>query len=443
MKYKCEMCGEVYDEERRGVKFADLPESWVCPICGVPKAMFKPMEEPKIEKAEEKIAAVKAPDLTRSGIVNAELEMATEYIHKIASEGKMIVEPSGAKTNLSPWSEILVMAAQLDRKPIEPSVPVKLETVIGKKAKQPLVLPAPITVSHMSYGSLSGEMKTAIAKGAGELGLPVSSGEGGLYEPEIETAAKFIFEYVPHKYGINDENLRRIDAIEIKVGQSAKPGLGGHLPGAKVTAEIAKMRGFPEGQDITSPSAFEEINSPEDLKRIVDELKERTGGKPVGVKIAANEIEKDLAWVKVADPDYITLDGRGGGTGSAPRVWKENSGVPTLYAVVRARKYLNEQGMEQSLIVTGGVRTAGEILKCLALGADAVALGTAVLTALAAPGEMERSEKVKNFLKVTMEELAMMTRASGLTDIAEFSQQYLQTTNEGIAKRTEIRHVLD
>ena len=371
-----------------------------------------------------------------------------EYIENIALNGKTLMEPAGAKTVLSPWSEILIMAAQLDRKPLERSVEVKTETVIGKKAKKPLVLAAPIVAAHMSFGVLDEEKKVAIAKGAKRAGLAVSSGEGGFYEPEYENAGKYIFEYVTGKYGINDENLQRVGAIDIKIGQSAKPGATGVLAGAKVTAEVAKMRNGKEGEDVVTPASFAEINSPEDLKKVVNELRERTGGAPIGVKIAANDVEKDLAWIKVAGPDYITLDGRGGGTGSGQRIWKENVGVPTIYALIRARKYMDENGMEQELVVTGGIRTSADIVKCLALGADVVALGTGVLAAFGASagmgaGEIDGAEKVFNYFNVTIEEMKTMARASGFDGLKKFNTEVLRTVNEGIAKRSKILHVLD
>lgn len=433
MIYICEICGEIFDEEKEGIKFTDLPDDWRCPICNASKEAFNPINtnQNTIKNSDSQPALF------------SDIDPNISYIQKIASEGKTVVEAAGAKTSLSPWNDILIMGAQLDRKPLESSVPVNTETIIGKNAKKPLALSAPITISHMSYGSLTGETKIANARASKKLGIAVSSGEGGLYEPELENSANFIFEYVPHKYGINDENLQKIQAIEIKIGQSAKSGLGGHLPGAKVTAEIAKMRGFPEGQDITSPSAFAEINTPNDLKNIVDDLRIRTGGIPIGVKIAANDIEKDLDWIKIANPDYITLDGRGGGTGSAPRLWKENSSIPTLYALIRARKYLDENQMSQSLIITGGIRNSADIVKCLALGADAVALGTAVLVAHTAPVEIDNSEKVYNFLNTTIEEIKTMARASGYDDIRKFNITNLRTISGDIAARTNIKHALD
>ena len=431
MKYKCLMCGEIYDEVKEGKKFSDLPDDWVCPICGAPKSLFKPIEEPASTQSA-----------TSDSLDSSASEAEMSYIQQIATSGETVIEPAGAQTNLSPWSDILVLAAQLSRQPLTSSQPVDSEVVIGPNAKKPLTLESPLIVSHMSYGALTGETKVNIAKGAKQAHSAVGSGEGGLYEPEFEANQQVIFEYVPNKYSANDANLQKVAAIEIKIGQSAKPGLGGHLPGSKVTPEIAKMRGFPVGEDIISPPAFPDLKTPDDLKSLVDQLRDRSGGRPIGVKIAANDIEADLEWIKFAQPDFITIDGRGGGTGAAPKLWKETAGVPTLYALIRARRYLDDNKMSQQLIVTGGLRTSDEIVKCLALGADAVALATGVLTALAAPSDtLAADQKVANYLNVTLSELKTYARACGVTALRDFNLSHLATADYNLATHTPIRHV--
>lgn len=431
MKYKCLMCGEIYDEVKEGKKFSDLPDDWVCPVCGAPKSLFKLIEEPASTQSA-----------TSDSLDSSASEAEMSYIQQIATSGETVIEPAGAQTNLSPWSDILVLAAQLSRQPLTSSQPVNSEVVIGPNAKKPLTLESPLIVSHMSYGALTGETKVNIAKGAKQAHSAVGSGEGGLYEPEFEANQQVIFEYVPNKYSANDANLKKVAAIEIKIGQSAKPGLGGHLPGSKVTPEIAKMRGFPVGEDIISPPAFPDLKTPDDLKSLVNQLRDRSGGRPIGVKIAANDIEADLEWIKFAQPDFITIDGRGGGTGAAPKLWKETAGVPTLYALIRARRYLDDNKMPQQLIVTGGLRTSDEIVKCLALGADAVALATGVLTALAAPSDtLATDQKVANYLNVTLSELKTYARACGVTALRDFNLSHLATADYNLATHTPIRHV--
>ena len=431
MNYKCLMCGEIYDEVKEGKKFSDLPDDWVCPVCGAPKSLFKPIEEPASTQSA-----------TSDSLDSSASEAEMSYIQQIATSGETVIEPAGAQTNLSPWSDVLVLAAQLSRQPLTSSQPVDSEVVIGPNAKKPLTLESPLIVSHMSYGALTGETKVNIAKGAKQAHSAVGSGEGGLYEPEFEANQQVIFEYVPNKYSANDANLQKVAAIEIKIGQSAKPGLGGHLPGSKVTPEIAKMRGFPVGEDIISPPTFPDLKTPDDLKSLVDQLRDRSGGRPIGVKIAANDIEADLEWIKFAQPDFITIDGRGGGTGAAPKLWKETAGVPTLYALIRARRYLDDNKMPQQLIVTGGLRTSDEIVKCLALGADAVALATGVLTALAAPSDtLAADQKVANYLNVTLSELKTYARACGVTALRDFNLSHLATADYNLATHTPIRHV--
>jgi glutamate synthase domain-containing protein 2/rubredoxin len=425
MIYRCKMCGELYDEAA-GVKFAELPETWVCPVCGAPKSLFEPVEE--------EVAA-------GSGSFAVPVESDMAYIQHIAATGEMLVEPSGTQKAVADWDEVLLLAAQLSSKPLADDINVVTKTVIGKNAKHPLTLDAPILVAHMSYGALSGDNKTAIARGAASVGVATSSGEGGIYEPEFAAAGKYIFEYVPHKYSVTDDNLQKVDAIEIKIGQSAKPGLGGHLPGSKVTAEIAAMRGVAEGKDVVSPPAFEELNYPEDLKNLVEELRQRSNGRPIGVKLAANSLEADLEWIKFAKPDFLTIDGRGGGTGAAPKILKDAAGVPTLYAISRTRKFLDENKLDIDLIATGGLRTSADFAKCLALGADAVAVATAVLTALAAAGDLSADKKVENYLKVSIAELKMFTRATGHTNVHELDLANLATVSHEIATYTDIKHV--
>ena len=174
--------------------------------------------------------------------------------------------------------------------------------MIGKHAKKPMVLESPVYISHMSFGALSREVKVALAKGSAMAKTAMCSGEGGILPEEKEASYKYIFEYIPNKYSVTDENLRTSDAIEIKIGQGTKPGMGGHLPGEKVTAEIAAIRGKKQGEDIQSPSKFPELNSKEDLRDMVDMLRERSDGRPIGIKIAAGNIEADLEYCVFRKP---------------------------------------------------------------------------------------------------------------------------------------------
>jgi len=292
------------------------------------------------------------------------------------------------------------------------------------------------------------------------------SGEGGLVEESLKNSYRYIFEYVPNKYSVTDENLKRVDAIEIKIGQSAKPGMGGHLPAPKVTVEIAKIRGYPEGTGITSPARFPDINNRDELKQTVDMLRQRSGGKPIGIKIAAGNIEDDLEVALYAEPDFITIDGRPGATAAAPKIVKAATSIPTIFALHRARKFLDEKGRTDiSLVITGGLRVSSDFAKALAMGADAIAIGTAALMAAACqqyrichsgdcpvgvttqkPELITRlssensAKKVENFLRVSTEEIKTFARLTGHKNVHDLNVKDLVTYNSEISNYTDIEH---
>ena len=209
-----------------------------------------------------------------------------EEIHEMAVKGESLHAAMGTLLPLPKWEDILLLGAQLDPAPLNDDDPVSTQTIIGKNAKQPMVLESPVYISHMSFGALSKEIKTALAMGSAKAQTAMCSGEGGILPEEKAAAYKYIFEYIPNKYSVTDENLKTSDAIEIKIGQGTKPGMGGHLPGSKVTEEIAAIRGKNVGEDIQSPSKFPEINSKEDLKAMVDMLRERSEGRPIGITLS-------------------------------------------------------------------------------------------------------------------------------------------------------------
>ncbi len=388
-------------------------------------------------------------------------------IHMIAESGQSITEPMSTRKKPVSWDDLLIKGAQLAKVPLNEDEPVRMRTVLGPDADKPLVIDTPIIISHMSYGALSREIKTALAKGSAAVGTAICSGEGGMLEEEYAHAHKYILEYVPNQYSITDENLCRVDAIEIKIGQSAKPGMGGHLPGSKVTEEIAAVRGREAGKEIVSPAHFPGIRTPEDLQYIVDSLRERSEGRPIGIKIAAGNLEEDLEFALATGPDFITLDGRAGATGAAPRFVKDATSVPTINALCRARRWLDQNRAEQvSLIVTGGMRISADFAKALALGADAVAIATAALIAsgcqqyricntgrcpvgIATQDPLLRrrlqidtsARYVENFLRVSTDELKMFARLTGNADVHEMSVNDICTTNSELSTATVIAHV--
>lgn len=383
----------------------------------------------------------------------------------MAVTGKTIGGAMGTKMPMPSWDDILLLGAQLNPPPLDEEDPVNTMTVIGKHAKKPMVLENPVYVSHMSFGALSKEIKVALAKGSAMAKTAMCSGEGGILPEEREAAYKYIFEYIPNKYSVTDENLRRADAIEIKIGQGTKPGMGGHLPGEKVTEEIARLRGKNPGEDVQSPSKFPELNSREDLKDMVSMLRNRSDGRPIGIKIAAGRIERDLEYCVYAEPDFITIDGRGGATGSSPLFLREATTVPTIYALYRARKYLDSVRSDISLVITGGLRISADAAKALAMGADAVAVASAALIAAACqqyricgsgncpvgiatqnPELRERlkveqaAKRVANYLNVTKEELKTFARITGHGNVHDLSVDDLVTVSREISEFTNIPH---
>ena len=362
MKYVCSICGYVFDEEKEGKLFEQLDR---CPVCGQPASMFRPLEDEPARMAGHGAEAsapvpasgnsIQEPSYKCSAAPGYDSELKRvdpdarymEQIHEMAVSGESIHAAMGTRMPLPKWEDILLLGAQLDPMPLLDDDPVNIRTIIGRHAKKPMVLESPVYISHMSYGALSAEAKTALAKGSAMAGTAMCSGEGGILPEERAASYKYIFEYIPNKYSVTDENLKSSDAIEIKIGQGTKPGMGGHLPGSKVTPQIAAIRGRKEGEDIQSPSRFPEVRSKDDLKDMVTMLRTRSEGRPIGIKIAAGNIERDLAVCVYAEPDFITIDGRGGATGSSPYFLREATSVPTIYALSRARKFLDNEGVDR------------------------------------------------------------------------------------------------
>lgn len=469
-KYICSVCEYVYDEEKTGQKWDDFPDEWVCPVCESLKNYFSKMDEAgsELELPDDRLE--KETDTPTPVDLQKTMAKAEPYfadIQEIARSSRTVDEPMRTKEPVISWDEILIKGAQLARIPLNKEAPVNTKTVIGPRAETPLVIETPIYISHMSFGALSKEAKTALARGSAAAKTLICSGEGGILPEEFDAAYRYIFEYVPNKYSVTEENLRKVDAIEIKIGQSAKPGLGGHLPGKKVTSEIAQIRGFKAGEDIISPSHFEDIRTRDDLKNRVDWLRESSGGKPVGIKLAAGDIEADLEVAVYAEPDFITIDGRAGATASAPKFVKASTSIPTLFAIYRARKYMDENAFTDiSLTITGGLRISSDFAKALALGADAVAISTSALIAIGCqqyrvcntgkcpmgiatqdPDLRRRldidqaAEKLESFLRVSTEELKDFARLTGNKDVHGLAVVDLCTTSSEISNYTTIAHV--
>ena len=458
--YRCNVCGFIYDEEKEDAPFADLKE---CPVCHQPASAFVPYEEPKAEEVvvKEETHLDYPKEFAR---VDKDCRYMSE-IHQMAVSGKSVSAAMATTLAMPSWDDILILGAQLDPMPLDEHAPVNTKTVIGPHAKKPMVLDNPVYISHMSFGAISREGKIAMAKGSAMAGSAMCSGEGGILPEEMAAADKYIFEYVGNLYSVTPENLQNADAIEIKIGQGTKPGMGGHLPGEKVTPEIAKVRNKPIGEDVIAPSRFPGINTKEDMKELVSHLRLASDGRPIGIKIAAGHIERDLAFCAYAEPDFITIDGRGGATGSSPMLLRDASSVPTIYALHRARKYLDSIGSDISLVITGGLRVSSDAAKALAMGADAVAMSTSIMVAMACqqyricgsgkcpvgvatqdPELRERlkidvaAQRVANFLNVTLEELKTFARITGHENLHDLSIDDLCTTSREISEHTNIAH---
>ena len=472
-KYICEVCEFIYDDNENA-SWETRPDDWLCPVCGSPKKFFKAVIGKKIENSmeiqdtkepsSENRAAQDFPDLKKTV---SETENHFSDIHEIADRGDIIYEAMRTKLKIISWDDILIKGAQLAKIPLDAEDSVDARTIIGPNADLPLVIESPLYITHMSFGALSKEAKTALAKGSAAAKTAVCSGEGGILSQEFENAYKYIFEYVPNQYSVNEANLKKVDAIEIKIGQSSKPGMGGHLPGNKVTQEIADLRGFKKGEDIKSPSHFPGIKTKDDLKEKVEMLRNMSKGRPIGIKLAAGHIEADLEIALFAKPDFITIDGRAGSTGSSPKFVKASTSIPTIFALYRAKKYLYENNIKGvSLLITGGLRVSSDFAKAIALGADAVAIGTSALMAIGCQqyrvcgtGKCpmgiatqdpelrkrfdiaEAAQKLENFLTASTQEIMDFARLTGNNNLHDLSLYDLCTVNSEISNHTGIEHV--
>lgn len=389
------------------------------------------------------------------------------YIQQLARDGLKKVGHHGpgsamgvSVNELPKWDDLQFVTAQLQKLPLMEDVPVATEFVLGPKAKKPLVMKIPLFVSDMSYGALSEEAKVALAMGAELSGTGICSGEGGMLPEEQASNTKYLYELASAKFGYALEKVARCQAFHFKAGQGAKTGTGGHLPGSKVVGKIAEVRGLKEGEPAVSPPRFAELNSVEDYKRMADEIRDATGGVPIGFKLSAQHIEKDIDFALAASADYIILDGRGGGTGSAPNIFKHNISVPTIPALARARRHLDKLGVgrDVTLIITGGLRIDADFCKAMALGADGIAVSNSALQAIGCLGMRACSsnncpvgiatqkthlrqrlildasaQRLNNYFQATIELMSVLARACGHDALSKFSHEDLTTFKHDMA----------
>jgi len=388
-------------------------------------------------------------------------------IQKYASEGlgktghHGVVEAMGVpRQELPSWDDIQFVTAQLATPPQLDDVEVGTEVVVGPNAQKPLTLKIPLMVSDMSFGSLSEPAKVALARGAELAGTGIASGEGGQLAEEMAENSRYFFEYASARFGFSWDKLLKAQAFHFKGGQAAKTGTGGHLPGRKVVGKIALTRGLPEGRDAISPARFPDWTKPAQFRAFADEVRGRTGGIPIGFKLSAQHIEKDIDAALEVGCDYIILDGRGGGTGAAPRLFRDNISVPTIPALARARRHLDKSARKDvTLIITGGLRTPADFAKALALGADAVAIANSAIQAIGCLGMRachtnncpvgiatqqphlmarlkvdESSKRLARFLATSVELMKILARACGHTRLSELCLDDLVTWKDEMAR---------
>lgn len=389
-----------------------------------------------------------------------------QYVYAMAREGKHHTSGMGARKKVANMEGLVFLPGQLFQPPLLEDHPIDVSVTLGKKSLKPVTLDVPIMIGAMSFGALSREAKVALAKATAKVGSIANSGEGGALPEEREAAKHYTLQYSTGRFGVTEEALKQADMVEIKIGQGAKPGMGGHLLKEKITPEIAEVRNIPADKDAISPAKHLDINSKEDLKRKVEYLKDVTCGAPVGIKLAGGHIEKDLEIALFAEVDVITIDGMEGGTGAAPTIAKEHAALPLIYALSRAARYLSESGRKDdvTLIAAGGVRSAADFAKAFALGADAVYIASSAQMAMGCircrachTGRCpvgicsmnskkrldvgQAAQNVANFIQGSVEEIKILCRLVGkdsihklqITDIAALDEESSRITGALLA----------
>lgn len=402
--------------------------------------------------------AVKVERVAESKTRRANIPASTfNYIREMASIGHPPVIGMGAENPYFPsLDQLTFIPGQTSRPPIDSyREPCDTEVILGHRfAEKPLKLKAPIMIGAMSFGSVSKEVKIALAKAAGRLGIAANTGEGGMLPEERKYASILVVQYASGRFGVSADYLQSGDAVEIKIGQGAKPGMGGLLLGEKVTEDIAKMRGIPVGADAISPARHLDIVGPEDLKMKIEQLREITEWKvPIIVKYAAGRVADDVKIAAKAGADIIVIDGKPSGTGATPYIVTEHTGYTTMAAVVEAHKALKEIGLRDkvSLVVGGGIKTGADAAKVLALGADAVMIASATLVPIGCTycgtchngkcpygiatqrPELRRrinvelaARRIENYLKAFIEEMCMFAQLAGKSKLSNLEKEDLR-----------------
>lgn len=385
-------------------------------------------------------------------------------------EGKSIVGSMGSLKKF-PFAldDLYFIPAQVNKIPLNHEEPVNTTTIIGPKSKNPLKITSPIMISGMSFGGVSKNVKLVISKTAEKLKIAFNSGEGGIIDEEKDIGLDYrIVQYSTGRFGIDEEILKSAVAIEIRFGQGAYPGKGSYLPAEKITDEIARTRNLKTGEASYSPAHHPDITDQQSLKEKVSWLREISNGVPIGTKIGCGDVKADVEVLANSGVDYIALDGFGGGTGATNLYVRDNVGIPVFVAIPQAHKTLNKMGMKDkiSLIAGGRLKNSADFAKCLALGADAVYIATSALIAINCqqyricysglcptgvttqdPKLMEQLDinqgikKLSNYIELSTEEIANLTRIVGKKDIKQLSSEDLISANRDMSQATGIKWI--
>jgi len=396
-----------------------------------------------------------------------------KFIRRLADEGLSKVGHHGPaaamgvpRDSLPKWEDLQFVVGQLHKLPLLDDEPVGTDIVIGSNARKPLRLEIPLFVSDMSFGALSEEAKVALSKGAELAGTGICSGEGGMLAEEQAANSRYFYELASARFGFSWDKVQKTQAFHFKGGQGAKTGTGGHLPGNKVKGKIAEVRELPEGQTAISPARFPEWTELSQFRDFAAEVREKTGGIPVGFKLSAQHIEKDIDAALEVGVDYIILDGRGGGTGAAPLIFRDNISVPTIPAVARARRHLDAcDAAGVTLIATGGLRVPADFAKAMALGADGIAVSNAAIQAIGCLGMRAchtnncpvgiatqkphlrarlpvdvAAERLARFFSAAVELMTVLARAAGHDHLRDFTIDDLTTFKADMAQLTGVAY---